>query len=156
VAGEQELLALAQLAGQTVVAAAATDAWAKAKKGFALLFGRSDAGRTQTADDRLEGMRAELAAIPVAELETARARQAARWQTRLEDLLDEHPELAADLRVLVREVRAELPAGAVSASGHGVAMSGNARIEASGSGVAAGVIHGNVAPPGPTVPGPVS
>lgn len=40
------------------------------------------------------------------------------------------------------------------AADHSVAAAGDVTIAASGSGVAAGVIHGNVAPPDPTGPGP--
>ena len=39
---EDALLSLASLAGQTVVTAAVTDAWATAKRGFARLLGRGD------------------------------------------------------------------------------------------------------------------
>ena len=39
------LMALAQLAGQTVVAAAVTDAWEAARHKFARLLGRGDPGR---------------------------------------------------------------------------------------------------------------
>ena len=70
------------------------------------------------------------------------------------DLLDEDPALEAELRALVEEVAARLPAGAVSAAGHSVAAGRDVNITASGGGIAAGVIHGNVAPPDPTAPGP--
>jgi hypothetical protein len=42
----------------------------------------------------------------------------------------------------------------VLASGHAAAAGRDMNITASGGGTAAGVIHGNVAPPGPTRPGP--
>jgi len=42
----------------------------------------------------------------------------------------------------------------VSASEHSAAAGRDMNITASGGGTAAGVIHGNVAPPGPTPPGP--
>lgn len=42
----------------------------------------------------------------------------------------------------------------VSAADHALAAGGNVNITASGGGTAAGVIHGNVAPPDPTRPGP--
>jgi hypothetical protein len=149
-----ELVQLAQLAGQTVVTAASTDAWGKAKAGLARLLGRGDPGRTRAAEDRLEGMRGQLASAPAAELDRVREVEAVRWQARLEDLLEEYPGVAADLEALVSLIRAELPAGIVTASGHGVAAGGDISIRASGGGTAAGVIHGNVAPPDPTGPGP--
>ena len=40
------LMALASLAGNTVVAAAATDAWENARHGLARLLGRGDPDRT--------------------------------------------------------------------------------------------------------------
>ena len=42
-------MALAALAGNTVVAAATTDAWEAARRGFARLLGRGDPGRTKMA-----------------------------------------------------------------------------------------------------------
>ena len=58
--------------------------------------------------------------------------------------------MEADLRALVQEIQAQLPAGTVSAADHSVAAGRDVNITASGGGVAAGVIHGNVAPPDPT------
>ena len=81
-------------------------------------------------------------------------RQAERWAGRFADLLDEDPGVEAELRALVEEVAAQLPAGAVSAADHSVAAGRDVNITASGGGTAAGVIHGNVAPPDPTLPGP--
>jgi hypothetical protein len=43
----------------------------------------------------------------------------------------------------------------VSASDHSVAAGRDVNVSASGGGVAAGVIHGNVGPGNPTMPGPV-
>src|SRR5450755_4144506 len=101
-----ELVQLAQLAGQTVVTAASTDAWGKAKAGLARLLGRGDPGRTRAAEDRLEGMRGQLASAPAAELDRVREVEAVRWQARLEDLLEEYPGVAADLEALVSLIRA--------------------------------------------------
>jgi hypothetical protein len=49
-----ELVQLAEMAGQAVVAAASTDAWAKAKAGLARLLDRGDPDRARTVEDRLE------------------------------------------------------------------------------------------------------
>jgi hypothetical protein len=62
--------------------------------------------------------------------------------------------MEADLRAVVQEIAAQLPAGIVSAADHSVAAGGDVNISASGGGLAAGVIHGSAAPPGPTRPGP--
>ncbi len=91
--------------------------------------------------------------MPTAKWERAQSQMEAVWQTRLLDLLEEHPETAADLQALVEQVQAHLPAGVVSAAGHGVAASRDVNITASGGGVAAATIHGNVMPGNPTAPG---
>lgn len=149
-----ELLALAALAGRTVVAAAATDAWGTAKRGFAHLLGHGDPDQDQRAERRLDETRTQLQGATGPELEQAQAQLAAAWQTRLVDLLEEHPDQASELQALVDQIGAELPAGAVSAADHSVAAARDVNITASGGGVAAGVIHGNVSPGNPTGPGP--
>ena len=148
------LLALAQFAGQTVAAAAVTDVWESVRGRFASLIGRGDKPKTEAAERWLGQTREQLTAAGPGELEQARQAAAERWAGRFADLLDEDPAIEADLRSLVDEVAAELPAGAVSATGHSVAAGRDVRITASGGGTAAGVIHGNVASLGPTVPGP--
>lgn len=146
--------ALAVLAAQTVVAAASTDVWGAAKRGVARLLGRGDRQREQLAAQRLDQTRELLRAASGGELGLVRARQEAAWQLRLADLLEEHPEVAGELLLVVDQIRAELKAvGVVAAADHAVAAGRDVNIEAPG-GVAAGVIHGNVSPPGPTGPGP--
>ena len=148
------LIALAQWAGQTVAAAAVTDVWEAARHKFARLFGRGDSRKTEVAERWLAETHEQLTAASGAELEPVRASQAQRWQGRFADLLDEDPGIEAELRALVEEIQAELPAGVVSAADHSVAAGGNVNISATSGGVAAGVIHGDVMPPGPPVPGP--
>src|SRR5215472_17009725 len=148
------LVALAALAGNTVVSAAATDAWDAARRGFARLLGRGNPKQEQLAEQRLEETRQQLTRVAGAASEQARAALAERWAGRLADLLEEDPGVEADLRALVQEIQAALPAGMVSAAGHGVAAGRDVNISATGGGVAAGVIHGNVAPPNPPGPGP--
>jgi len=55
-----DLMALASLAGRTVVAAAATDAWQACRRGFARLLGRDDPAQIQLAEQRLEQTRQQL------------------------------------------------------------------------------------------------
>jgi hypothetical protein len=150
------LMALAQWAGQTVAAAAVTDVWESARQKFARLLGRGDPKKTEAAHRWLEDTHQQLTAAAGAELEPVRAAQAQRWQGRFADLLDENPGIETDLRVLVQEFQAELPTSVVSAADHSVAAGGNVNISAASGGVAAGVIHGNVAPPDPTRLGPAS
>ncbi|WUD72093.1 hypothetical protein OG937_10540 [Streptomyces sp. NBC_00510] len=150
----EALMALASLAGSTVVAAATTDAWEAARHNVARLLGRGDPRQEQLTERRLEETRWQLTRAQDADLEQTRAFQAERWAGRLADLLEEDPGVEGDLRSLVEEIRAALPTGA-SAGDHAVAAGRDVNISASDGAIAAGVIHGNVAPPGPPGPGAV-
>jgi len=150
----ETLAALAALAGNTVVTAATTDAWEAARRGFARLLGRGDPKQEQLAEGRLAETREQLAAAQGRDLEQSRAALAERWAVRLADLLEEDPGAEASLRALVQQIQAALPAGSVSAADHAVAAGRDVTISAASGGIAAGVIHGNVAPPGPSRPGP--
>jgi hypothetical protein len=150
--GEMDLGELAGLAANTLVTAAVTDAWEDARQMVARIFGRGhpDPG----AERRLDATRRLLAlATSPYDLERAQAAEAVQWQTRLADLMADHPEIEDELRVMVREIGAALSAGSVSASDHSVAAGGDIRIGASGGSLAAGVIHGDAHLPGPTLPG---
>ena len=152
----EALVALAALAGNTVVTAAATDAWKSARKGFARLLGRGDPGKAKLAEERLAETRDRLTQAAGEDAEHTRAALEAQWVTRMRDLLEEDPGAEADLRALVEEIQARLPAGMASAADHAVAAGRDVNISADRGGIAAGVIHGNVAPPGPTHPGPAT
>jgi hypothetical protein len=148
------LITLAQFAGQTVAAAAITDVWESVRGRFARLIGRGDVRKTEAAEKWLAQTREQLTvAAPGPDLERIRDAQAERWSGRFADLLDEDPGIAAELRRLVDEIAAELPTGSLSAANHSVAAGRDVNIRATDGGIAAGVIHGNVAPPGPTGPG---
>ena len=146
------LIALAQFAGQTVATAAVTDVWEAARHKVARLLGRGDPKKTEVAERWLAETHQQLTAAEDAALEPVRAAAVRRWEGRFADLLDEDPGVEADLRALVEEIQAQLPAGMVSAADHAVAAGRDLNITASGGATAAGVIHGNVAPPNP--PGP--
>ena len=150
------LVALAQWAGQTVAAAAVTDAWESARHKIALLLGHGDQGKTDVAERWLDETYQQLTAAHGADLEPVRAEAARRWEGRFADLLDEDPAVETDLRALVEEIVAQLPAKVVSAADHAVAAGRDMNITASGGGTAAAVIHGNVAPPSPIPPGPAN
>ena len=152
----EALVALAALAGNTVVTAAVTDTWEAARKGFARLLGRGDPAKTKLAEERLTETADQLAEATGADVEPVRAALEAQWVTRMRDLLEEDPGAEADLRALVEEIQARLPAGMASAADHAVAAGRDVNISADRGGLAAGVIHGNVAPPGPTRPGPAT
>jgi hypothetical protein len=150
------LVALAQFAGQTVAAAAVTDVWESVRGRFARLLGRGVARKTEIAEGWLAQTREQLAAAGPGSRSVEQMRQAAaeRWAGRFADLLDEDPSVAEELRALVEEVAARLPAGSVAASGYSVAAGRDVHITAYSGGTAAGVIHGHVGPGNPTVPGP--
>ena len=131
-----DLVALAALAGNTVVAAAATDAWETARDWVGRLFGRGGAKEAERAQERLEDTRNQLVAVADAELDQTRAALAQRWSDRLANLLEEDPDVEADLRALVGQIRARL----VSAQDHAVAVGHDMNIHASG-GVAVGTAH---------------
>jgi hypothetical protein len=152
----EALIALAALAGNTVVAAATTDAWEAGRRKFAQLLGRGDPDRAKLAEDRLDQTRQQLEGVTGQALERTQAELGRAWQVRLQDLLEEDPSIEVDLRALVEEMQDALPTGVVSATDHAVAAGGNVNISADRGGVAAGVIHGNVAPPNPTGPGPAT
>ena len=152
----EALMALAALAGNTVVTAATTDAWEACRRGFARLLGRGEAKKVELAEQRLAETHKQLTTAAGADLERVRAAQEAQWTTRLTDLLEEAPSVETELRALVEEIQARLPAGMVSAADHAVAAGRAVNISAGRGGLAAGVIHGNVAPPGPTHPGPAT
>jgi hypothetical protein len=146
-------MVLAQFAGQTVAAAAITDVWEGVRGRFARLLGRGDAHKTQVAGKWLEQTQRQLVVARPGELETVYSVQAQRWTDRFADLLDEDPSIEAELRALADEVAARLPARPMIASDHSVSVGRDLRISASRGGTAAGVIHGDVALPNPTVPG---
>jgi hypothetical protein len=149
------LAALAQWAGQTVAAAAITDMWELVRSRFARLLGHGDAQKIQVVDRWLAQTRVVLAEAAGSEREPVRVAQAERWAGRFADLLDEDPGVEAELRALVAEAVAQLPAAQASPADHSVTAGRDIAITASGGGIAAGVIHGEVRPPDPTWPGPV-
>jgi len=149
-----DITSLVALAGNTVVAAAVTDAWETARRRFSRLFGRG--GPDPATERRLEVTRSQLVAAAPADLEQVRADLAGQWALRLADLLEEDPGAEAELRALMEEIGAMLPAGAVSAAAYSVAAGGDVNVRADRGSVAAAVIHGDVAPPGPIGPGLVS
>src|SRR6266571_2903111 len=110
------LMALAQWAGQTVAAAAVTDVWEAARHKVARLLGRGDPKKTEVAERWLDQTHQQLTAVQGADLEPLQAAAAKRWEGRFADLLDEDQSVEADLRALVEEIAAQLPAGMMSAA----------------------------------------
>jgi hypothetical protein len=108
------LLALAATGGTALVNAMVTDGWEGVRKKLGKLFGRGDPKQTQDTLDRLDRSHAELSQLTGPDQDKARQKLAIAWQTRLEDLLAEHPDAAGDLRQIVQEIGArDIGAGAV-------------------------------------------
>jgi hypothetical protein len=154
----EALLALAQWAGQTVAAAAVTDVWESARHKFARLLGRGDSRKAEVAQRWLEQTHQQLTVVEGADLESATAAQAQRWEVRFADLLDEDPDVEAGLRALIEEIQAQLPTGAVTSVDHSLAagsdlsVGGSVNIADRG-GVVARDVHGSISV-NPPLPGP--
>jgi hypothetical protein len=130
----EDLTALASLAGNTIVAAATTDAWEAARRGLARLLGRGDADRTTVAERRLAETHEQLQGLTGADLAPAEMGLEARWAVRLADLLEEDPGAEADLRALVAAVLSAMGAeGQITPTHIGesgaVAIGGNVRLK---------------------------
>ena len=108
-------LALAALAGRTVVDAAAADEWETAQCRFALLLGRGDPKQTRLAEQRLEETREKLVGAAGTDVGLIRTALRVGWTGRLVDFLEENPDTEADLQTLIQEIQAVLPAGTLSA-----------------------------------------
>jgi hypothetical protein len=87
-----------------------TDEWGTAKHEIARLIGCGSQERERLAERQLDQTREPLQAAPGQELEEARAGLEAVWGVRLRHLLEEHPEKAGELQVLVDQIQAKLPA----------------------------------------------
>ena len=101
---------LATLAANTVVAATVTDIYDGIRDRVARLFGRGDPD--PAAARRLDVTRAELAKATGTGAEQALADHQAQWKVRFADLLDVHPDAAAQLKQLAADIQAQLPAQA--------------------------------------------
>lgn len=109
------LIAVAAAGGGAVVRAAGTDAWAGIRSGVARILGRGDSDREQAELERLDQTRAELeSASDSAEAERVQTVLVTRWQTRLEMLLEQLPDVerqqvAAELQALTQQVDTQAP-----------------------------------------------
>jgi hypothetical protein len=123
------------VAGATaLVNAMVTDGWEGVRKKIGKLFGRGDEKRTEDALARLDRSHAELARSSGDDAAQARQQQAARWQTRFEDLLEEHPDAEKELRAILAQISAAGIGGQASIQQH-VQAHDNARVAVQGQGV---------------------
>ena len=128
----ENLLVLAALAGRTVIDAATTDGWETAERAYAQLLGRGDAKQTKQAEQWLEETRKQLARADGADSELIRTALAGRWAGRWADLLEEDPDAEAELRVLIHQIQAALPAERPSESNHAMSANGDVSTYAAG------------------------
>jgi hypothetical protein len=110
----EAVAALAAAGGTALVNAMVADGWQGVRTRFARLLGRGNHKDTETAAMRLEKSREMLTGLSGTDLEKAQAQQAVTWQTRLGDLLEDHPEVEGELRSLVAEVQAQVVGSAGS------------------------------------------
>jgi hypothetical protein len=103
------VIGLAAAAANALVQAMVADGWEGVRRKVAALFGRGQPD-LQT-ERRLDAAQHELAEAPAGELASVQQAQAAQWQVRFADLLADHPDAEADLRALVEQIAAALPAG---------------------------------------------
>lgn len=101
--------ALASAGGAALIGAAATDAWSAARDGALALFLRAGDRRRELAAARLDADASTIEAAPEEQRDAVRARLLPGWQTRLADLLEEHPEARKELMAWVARVRDQLP-----------------------------------------------
>ena len=94
-------------AANTIVATSVSDAFEELRAKVARIFGRDKPNPGMQR--RLDATRQQLAAAGPEDLESAQARQVRQWETRLADLLADHPDVAAELQALIAEFRPALP-----------------------------------------------
>ena len=125
-----------------------TDGWDGVRNRIARLFGRGQPDAS--IERRLQESWALLAAAGPGELAPVQAQLASQWETRLADLLADHPDAAGELEDLVQQIQVST----ATASDHSFAAR-DVQMNADRGGVNAGAIHGSVST-GPTKPGPAS
>jgi hypothetical protein len=126
------LLTLATLAGRMVVDTAAIGGWGTAEREYAQLLGCGDAEQTQLVKQWLDETREQLAGGARADTEPIRNALAGRWAGRWADLLEKNPAAEAELRALIQEIQATLPAEQLSMPDHAVSANGDASTYAAG------------------------
>src|SRR6202050_3309837 len=93
---------------------------------------RGDAEQTKQVEKWLEETREQLTGGAGADSDLIRAALAGRWAGRWADLLEENPDAEAELRALVQQSQAALPAETPSAFSHAASVNGDASAYAAG------------------------
>ena len=104
---------LAMTGATTLVAALATQTWESARDGLVKVFKGTSADTDKLAR-RANRDRAALAELDPAQAQERTDELAIEWRGRLRDVLEEHPEVRAELAAWAEWVRTELPAPATS------------------------------------------
>jgi hypothetical protein len=104
--------ALALAGATTFTESMAGQAWQSTRDTLARILGRGSSEREQRALARLDETAADV--VRASEADGADevavlAQVAGRWETRLQDFLEEHPEARSELQALVSQARAALP-----------------------------------------------
>ena len=148
------LMALAQFAGQTVAQAAITDVWEAVRGRFARLMGRGNVRKTKVAEQWLAQTHGQLTAAAGSGLE--QAHEARRSGGRAGSRICWMKTLAGNgaSRPSRRGRRPAAHPGGIGGGSFGGGRAGCDHHAIAGD--AAGVIHGNVASPDPTPPGPAT
>lgn len=129
---------LAMVAATTVVAAAATSAWQTVRERTVALF----RGRGRSPEDIEAQLERSAARMEGAEeVAPVRARQIERWREDFEDLLREYPAAEEDVRVVIRDVRQQLPPVREQRIQHITASGGGPAFGAQGPGSSVHVHH---------------
>ena len=101
-------------AAATLTGAMATDVWQFARDGVLNLFGRHGDSSAALTRARLDKDVAAIEAVDSGHREEVRAQLLPRWQTRLEDLLEEFPDARQELDEWAARVQKQLPQAQVS------------------------------------------
>jgi hypothetical protein len=93
----EELATLAAAGASALIGAMASDAWNSFRDAFARVLGRDEPERVEVLQGSLERSYYLLAPLNGRERERAALQQEEAWRTRIADLLDENPGMAAHL-----------------------------------------------------------
>ncbi|PWU48501.1 hypothetical protein DLJ47_28260 [Micromonospora sp. S4605] len=126
---DADVMALARQAGQALVAAMASDAWAVVRDGLTRVYARLDESRAKEVAAALEDSRSSVLAG-----RSSPEFVATRWQGRLEALLEVYPNQAERLRDVVVHATSLAGADFGRQAGGGTSTSGNGQIIASNTG----------------------
>lgn len=122
-----ELTSFAQAAGSTLVSLMTTDAWQRTREGLVRLFRRVQPQRADHLSAELDAGREDVLTAVAREDALTLDEVRAQWRGQFRRMLQEHPELAAELRAVLDEAAPPAPVPVLRAT-----ASGRARIYQAG------------------------